>query len=138
MQIYYYEQRTEVLKRLKSRAAINDANVLKIVRSIIDDVAQRGNKALFYYTKKFDGFDINEGNMTVTRKEIDLAYDTVKPETIEVLKKSAQNIKAFHEKQLRKSWFMEKDGAKIGQIIRPIDKVDYMCRAGKLHIRQVF
>ncbi|MEZ4358446.1 MAG: histidinol dehydrogenase [Eubacteriales bacterium] len=131
MQIYYYEQRTEVLKRLKSRAAINDANVLKIVRSIIDDVAQRGNKALFYYTKKFDGFDIDEGNMTVTQKEIDLAYDTVKPETIEVLKKSAQNIKTFHEKQLRKSWFIEKDGAKVGQIIRPIDKVGLYVPGGK-------
>ncbi len=80
-----------------------------------------GDEALFSYTEKFDHCKMDASHIRVTREEIDEAYQKVDADFVEVMKKSAANIRAFHEKQLRNSWFDPKpDGTILGMKILPI------------------
>ncbi len=93
-----------------------------IVKNIIETVRQRGDQALKEYTRKFDGISLN--NFSVTQAEIDEAYNEVDDEILAVIKEAAENIKTFHEKQLRPSWMTtEENGTILGQKITPLDSV---------------
>jgi len=84
-------------------------------------VKKGGDEALFSYTEKFDHCKMDAAHIRVTREEIDEAYQKVDADFVEVMKKSAANIRAFHEKQLRNSWFDPKpDGTILGMKILPI------------------
>lgn len=98
------------------------ANVEDIVADIIADVRKNGDKALFAYSKKFDKAELT--SLEVTKEEIDEALNIVDPEFISVMTEAAQNIRAFHEKQVRTSFVInDKDDVVIGQKIMPIEKV---------------
>jgi len=103
-----------------------------VVKDILDNVKLNGNKALFEYTKKFDGFDLSESNMVITREEIDEAYSLLDPELVATMKKAMENIRAFHEKQLMESWFTSRpDGSILGQKISALDSVGVYVPGGK-------
>ncbi|MCF0140709.1 MAG: histidinol dehydrogenase [Mogibacterium sp.] len=95
-------------------------DVAAIVSEIISNVRANGDQAIREYAKKFDGAELEE--IEVSREEIDEALAAVEPEFIEVLKKAAANIRAFHEKQLREGFRIEKDGIVLGQKITPVDR----------------
>lgn len=98
-----------------------DANVYNIVSDIISDVRKNGDSALFKYCKKFDNADLT--SLEVTQEEFNEAMDSVDPKFIKVLEKAAQNIRKFHEKQLRNSFIInDENGIVMGQKIIPIDK----------------
>lgn len=98
------------------------ANVEDIVADIISDVRKNGDKALFAYSKKFDKAELE--SLEVTKAEIDEAIGLVDPEFISIMSEAAQNIRAFHEKQVRNSFIInDKDGVVIGQKVMPIEKV---------------
>ena len=79
------------------------------------------NQALFEYTSRFDKCELTKETIKVTEEEIEEAYAAISPEFIEVMKKSAHNIRSFHEKQLHSSWIIPKDdGTILGQKILPI------------------
>ena len=91
------------------------------VAEIIETVKKGGDEALFSYTEKFDHCKMDAAHIRVTREEIEEAYQKVDADFVEVMKKSAANIRAFHEKQLRNSWFDPKpDGTILGMKILPI------------------
>ena len=103
-----------------------------IVSDIISNVRENGDKAVFEYTKKFDKWDINESNIRVTEEEIEEAYAGFDKELIEVMKKAAENITSYHEKQLMNSWIDTKDdGTILGQKITPVEKVGVYVPGGK-------
>lgn len=92
-----------------------------VVAEIIANVRDKGDEAVFEYTKKFDKWDISAENIRVTEAEIEEAFDGTEKEFIEVMKRSATNISDFHKKQLRNSWIETKeDGSILGQRILPI------------------
>ena len=96
-------------------------NVEAIVADIIEDVKANGDKALLAYCEKFDGAKLSA--LQVTRQEMDEAMAQVAPEFIEILKKAAANIRAFHEKQVRTGFEIRKEnGVVIGQRITPVDR----------------
>lgn len=98
------------------------ANVEDIVAEIIADVRKNGDEALFAYSKKFDKAEL--ANLEVTKEEIDEALSLVDPEFISVMAEAAQNIRAFHEKQVRTCFVInDRDGVVIGQKVMPIEKV---------------
>ena len=97
-------------------------DVSGIVSEIIEDVKNNGDKALFEYCRKFDKAELS--SLEVSEAEIEEAFNTVEPKFIEVLKAAAENIRAFHEKQVKNSFIIsEKDGVVIGQKVMPIEKV---------------
>ena len=98
------------------------ANVEDIVTDIIAEVRKNGDEALFAYSKKFDKAELS--SLEVTKDEIDEALGLVDPEFISVMEEAAQNIRAFHEKQVRNSFVInDRDGVVIGQKVMPIEKV---------------
>ena len=93
-----------------------------IVSEIIDNVKTNGDKALFEYSKKFDKADLNA--LEVTKEEIDEAFSLIEPRFVEILKSAAENIRAFHSRQVRNSFIInDNDGIITGQKVTPIEKV---------------
>lgn len=106
--------------KIFERAEITN-NVEPIVTEILQKVKTEGDNALYYYAEKFDGAKLD--NLEVSKEEFDEALALVPNEFIEVLKKSAQNIREFHSKQVRQGFTIEKqDGVIIGQKITPIER----------------
>lgn len=96
-------------------------NVSEIVSDIIADVRQNGDAALFKYCEKFDKAKLS--SLLVSKEEIDEALNSVEPEFLGILKKAAENIRKFHEKQVRSSFIInDTEGVVIGQKIIPVDR----------------
>jgi histidinol dehydrogenase len=93
-----------------------------VVKKIISDIRTLGDQALRDYTAKFDRVGLE--SFLVTEREIDEAYGQVDAEFISIVQEAAENIRGFHEKQLRPSWMTtEENGSILGQKITPLDSV---------------
>ena len=122
----------KLVEALLSRSQLEHGNVQEIVNDIIANIKANGDKALFEYTKKFDKFDVNKDNVLVTEDEIKEAYNQFDADLIRVIKKSAERIGAFHEKQKMNSWLEpSKNGEMLGQLIRPLQRVGVYVPGGK-------
>ncbi|WP_026515855.1 histidinol dehydrogenase [Butyrivibrio sp. MC2021] len=124
MKIYELTEETknELLGNLLGRNPGSYSEYEATVNDIITDIRKNGDAALFEYTRKFDKCEITPENILVTREEIEEAYKKLDPAFVEVMKKSAENIRVFHEKQKRNSWIDTKeDGSILGQRIMPIE-----------------
>ncbi len=121
-----------ILDNLLKRSPHNYSEYEDTVNQIIQKVKTEGDEALFSYTKLFDKFPLSADNIQVTREEIEKAYKMLDPNLIAVLKESAENIRAFHAKQLRNSWFdTREDGTLLGMKITPIAKAGVYVPGGK-------
>lgn len=102
------------------------------VNAIIEDVKKDGDQALFSYTERFDGARINAENIRVTKEEIEEAYRLVDPVLLDVIRKALVNIRNYHEKQKRYSWFDSKpDGTLLGQKISALSSCGVYVPGGK-------
>ena len=92
------------------------------VSEILENVRENGDRAVLSYIEKFDHVKLD--SLTVSAEEMDEALSVVEPEFIEVLKRSAANIRNFHEKQLRTNFMInDRDGVMMGQKILPLERV---------------
>ena len=122
----------EEIDRIKSRNKENLDLALSRVKPIIEAVKKFGDKALIDYTKKFDCYDIAKNTIGITKNEIKEAYQKVDKKLIAALKEAAGIIEKFSREQLPKEWSREiKKGIKIGQLIRPLEKVGCYIPGGK-------
>lgn len=112
------------VKTLLTRKAANVEEIGQRVQSILQAVRERGDEAVFEFTKRFDRADINQANFRVTDEEVMAAVAQVEPEALAAIHQAAANIRAFHEKQKVNSW-MEPDaqGTILGQLCRPLARV---------------
>lgn len=102
------------------------------VADILSNVKENGDKAVFEYTKAFDKADLNEENVRVTKAEIEEAYGLVDKELVEIIRKALVNIRSYHEKQKRYSWFdTDESGTILGQRITPLYRVGVYVPGGK-------
>lgn len=98
------------------------ANVEQAVADILADVKSRGDEAVLDYTRRFDGVSLE--TMAVSRQEMEEAMASVEPEFLQVLNQAAQNIRAFHSRQVRNSFVLaDQPGVVLGQKVTPIEKV---------------
>ena len=126
------ESRDRLLEDLLKRSPNSYGEFEGRVAAILADVKERRDAALFEYTKKFDGADICADNLVVTEEEIREAYETVDPSLVEIIRKALVNIRAYHEKQRRYSWFDSKpNGSMLGQKITPLRRVGVYVPGGK-------
>jgi histidinol dehydrogenase len=122
------EIQSELLKRSPAQYTEYESKV----NEILANIRENGDKALFDYTAKFDGFELTPENIKVTRAEIDEAYTKLDKEYIDVIKEAAANIREVHEKQLRNSWFETKpDGTLLGMKITAIERLGVYVPGGK-------
>lgn len=112
----------DTLKRDDAFSSSAPANVTDIVSGIINDVATRGDKALFEYCEKFDKCKLT--SLAVTKEEIENAFEQVEPEFIEILKEAAENIRVFHKRQVKEGFIQtNENGSVVGQRVIPLEKV---------------
>lgn len=110
-----------LIRNLLKRSPDSYGEYEETVNGIIKEIREKGDKALFGYTQKFDRCEITAETVRVTKEEIKEAYELADPELVAVMKKSAANITEFHSHQLRNSWIVPKeDGTILGQRIMPV------------------
>ena len=126
------ESKDNLLEDLLKRSPNNYGTYEDKVAAIVDDVRKRRNEAVFEYIEKFDHAKINASNIRVTKEELEEAYCQVDPELLGVIRKALVNIRTYHEKQKRTSWFDSKeDGTLLGQKITPLARVGVYVPGGK-------
>lgn len=126
------ETKNNILEDLLKRSPNSYGAYEDRVAAIIDAVREKGDEAIFSYTKQFDGADISAENIVVTKEEIEEAYATVDPTLLDVIRKALINIREYHEKQRQYSWFDSKDnGIILGQKVTPLKRVGVYVPGGK-------
>ena len=118
-----------VLKRGES----DTSEAEEAVKAIINGVRENGDKALLKYTERFDKVRFaNMRDALCTRQEIERALKNIPKGDLDIIKLAAKRIRAFHKKQLPKSWsFKEKDGTLLGQRVTPLERVGIYVPGGK-------
>ena len=126
------ETRKDLLSTLLKRSPNQYGEYEETVARIVDDIRERGDAALFEYTEKFDHITLTPDTVKVTEQEIEEAYREVDPQLLDVIRKALVNIRSYHEKQRRYSWFDSKEnGIMLGQKISPLQRVGVYVPGGK-------
>ncbi|GAB6044686.1 histidinol dehydrogenase [Caminibacter profundus] len=116
-----------------SRGKMDIANVEEIVKNIINEVKTEGNQALFRHIAKFDKWEPKtNSDLEISDKEMKKAYENLNDELKKALHLAYERIKAYHEKQLPKSWLdFEENGTILGQKVTPVDRAGVYVPGGK-------
>ena len=126
------ETQNNILENLLKRSPNSYGEFEARVNDIITNVRERKDAAIFDYTKRFDGADIDTSNVLVTEDEIKEAYEQVDEKLLDVIRKALVNIKTYHEKQRQNSWFDSQDnGIILGQKVTPLQRVGVYVPGGK-------
>ncbi len=126
------EKKQNILEGLLKRDPNQYGQYANTVQQIVDDVKMRRDQALFEYTEKFDHAKIDASTIRVTEEEIQEAMDKVDPSLLSVMKKSMENIRDHHSRQVRQSWFSSRpDGTILGQKITALESVGVYVPGGK-------
>jgi len=116
-------------------AALTQSNSLDLpdveqtVRAILQDVRERGDAAVRECLRRYDGVDLQE--LAVSEAEYAAAESQVDAAFRDALEVSIRNVRVFHERQRQEGWMEESDGALLGQLVRPLDRVGIHVPAGK-------
>lgn len=117
-----YELQSIGIDAILSREAAALTGAEEVVAAIMEAVRTGGDRALLDYTERFDG--VRPDPLLVTQAELDAALDAVEPALLDVLRRAAKNIEAFHSRQVRQdSVLLERDGVVLGQRFTPIERV---------------
>lgn len=112
----------DFIKELKLRAENSDKDVVPAVSEIINNVREKGDKAVYDYTVKFDGKAPEKTE--ITKDEIEELIKDCEPKFLEAITKAAANIKDFHARQVQQSWLTTKEnGVIMGQRVRGLKRV---------------
>ena len=125
------DTKNDLLESLLKRSPNHYGEFEGRVNEIIANVKENRDKAVFEYTKKFDGVDVDADSVLVTDAEIEEAYTMVDEKLLNVIRKSLVNIKKYHEKQLQNSWFTSEDGIILGQKVTALETVGVYVPGGK-------
>jgi histidinol dehydrogenase len=131
--IYYNtEEDTKLVDQILGRSQLEYGNVQETVDQIIAAIRKDKDNALFKFTLEFDKVQLNKDTIKVTKQEIEYAYTQVDEKLLEVIRKSAERIRYFHQKQKINSWMEpSSNGEMLGQLIRPLETVGVYVPGGK-------
>ena len=122
----------DLLNDLLKRSPNHYGEFIDRVNDIIGNVRKNGDAAIFDYTKRFDGAEIDASNIRVTEEEILEAYELIDQELLDVIRKALVNIREYHEKQRQYSWFDSKpNGTMLGQKITALATTGVYVPGGK-------
>ncbi|MGV3025362.1 histidinol dehydrogenase [Clostridium thermobutyricum] len=116
------ENKENLFKLLSDRSSKEDLDKLKIVKNILKDIKNNGDKALLEYTNKFDSKEIKD--IRVSKEEIEKAYLKVEKEFIENIKEAKKNIEEYHKMQKQQGYILKKEnGVFMGQRVIPLESI---------------
>lgn len=111
------------LAKLKKRAQSPSPEIVKTVTDILSDVEQNGDAAVLKYTEKFDGVSLGADTLELKKSDLEKYAADVDEKLYLAMQRAAENIKKYHEKQLRQSFFDTDDTNKtVGMKIRPVKR----------------
>lgn len=114
----------ELLGQLAARSVALDAELMKLVASIVDDVRTRGDRALIDYTARFDKVELQRSELRITEEELRRSAQDVDKRVVQALREAIRNVRTFHQRQLEASWTIEPAaGIQLGQRITPLECV---------------
>ena len=126
------ESTQDILENLLKRSPNNYGKFEAAVADILANVKEKGDEALFSYTKEFDKVEVTPETIRVTEAEIEEAYKAVDASLLEVIRKALVNIRSYHEKQRQNSWFTStENGTMLGQKVTPLNRVGVYVPGGK-------
>ncbi len=126
------ETKQNLLQDLLKRSPDSYGEYEERVAAILKQVKEKGDEALFAYTEQFDHAHLTKETVRVTEEEIAEAYEQTDEKLIGVIRKALENIRSYHEKQKRYSWFDSKpDGTLLGQKVTPLKRVGVYVPGGK-------
>lgn len=125
------DSKKNLLENLLKRSPNSYGQYEQTVAAIIENVKENGDAALFSYTEQFDKVKLTKDTIEVTKEEIEEAYGMVDEKLLEIVRRSLKNIRDFHEKQKRNSWFDTREGILLGQRITPLESVGVYVPGGK-------
>ncbi|MFB6303687.1 MAG: histidinol dehydrogenase [Haloferacaceae archaeon] len=109
------EERTALFDRSAGVDAVRED-----ARDVVERVRREGDVALREFARKFD--DVEVGNVDVTA-EAERAVERVDDDVLAAIREAAENVRAFHERQLPADWTETVAGRELGRRFRPIDRV---------------
>ena len=126
------ESTKDIRENLLKRSPNNYRKFEAAVADILANVKEKGDEALFSYTKEFDKVEVTPETIRVTEAEIEEAYKAVDASLLEVIRKALVNIRSYHEKQRQNSWFTStENGTMLGQKVTPLNRVGVYVPGGK-------
>jgi histidinol dehydrogenase len=112
------------LERVRQRNVVLDADLMKQVGSIIDEVRVRGDAAIINYAEQFDGCTMQPSELRIGAEELRRIAANVDANVLEALREAISNVRRFHEHERQESWEIETEyGVRLGQRITPIERV---------------
>jgi len=119
------------VERLVRRGLADTASAEATVRAVLDDVAARGDAAVLEYTERFDALRLRPEELRVPEEVLEAAWKSLPARDRACLELSAERIRAFHEGQKTRSWFVEEEGTVLGQRVTPLESVGLYAPGGK-------
>lgn len=120
------------LRTLLNRDETLESGVKEIVAKVVKEVAEHGDQALFYYTQKFDNFDVEARGLEVRPARLKQALEQINPQQREALEFAVERVRSYHQKQFAESWsYTEDDGTQLGQKVTPMRRVGVYVPGGK-------
>jgi histidinol dehydrogenase len=115
----------QTAKRLERSSGYQvDKDLFKKVNKIVQEVKQRGDRALLRYTRDFDGIDLSAKRLTVTEADINRAFERIDFEFVPLLKQVRDNVTAYYKTEVQDSFKLPgKEGILLGKQYRPLDRV---------------
>jgi histidinol dehydrogenase len=108
----------DVVGELRRTGGFLSESIRTAARRIVEDVRDRGDAALLEYTERFDGVGLRE--IRVPQAEIDRATKSLSSDLRESFLVAIENVRAFHKREMDRSWERSRGGATVGQRVRPI------------------
>ena len=116
---------------LESRSQENNEEIDLEVKNIISEVKEKGDEALFYFSKKFDGVDLDESNLLIS-KELRSEYrNKIDLTSLKSFETAIDNVMNFHQKQFPQNYEINENGLKTGSLWKPIQSVGLYVPGGK-------
>ena len=124
-----FETHFEQMVREKERLI---ADLESVVRPILQGVKEKGDQALFDYTKRFDGTSVDERSIRVSSDDVEQAYQGITIEARDALSMAADRIEQFHRKQFQQCSLSDAcSDALVSEVVRPLQRVGVYVPGGK-------
>ncbi len=132
IKIFEYKKDFDKVKRFIEYNNIFMSNIENTVKNIVENVRNKGDKALLGYIKKFDNAVLNKNELRVSEEEINNSVKEVDKEFLKILREARRNITKYHRRGVAKGFIYEDgNGVKLGKIVRPIESLGIYIPGGK-------
>lgn len=127
---YTMQQKDELIAYLEGRSEEINADIMLKVTDILNNVRLNKDEALKYYTKCFDGIELDD--FKVSEEELNQAAALADASFVAAMQNASHNIEVFHQAQIQSGYRLDKEyGIYLGQRVLPLDSVGIYVPGGR-------